>query len=52
MRSSNDGLVDYSAFCNPHSAFKWRSRWDLRPHSSRRQQVAFLFSYGSDEMEN
>ena len=25
----------------------WRSRWDLHPHSSRRQRVAFLFSYGS-----
>ena len=26
---------------------KWRSRWDLHPHSSRRQRVAFLFSYRS-----
>ena len=26
---------------------KWRSRWDLHPHSSRRQRVAFLFSYES-----
>ena len=25
----------------------WRPRWDLHPHSSRRQRVAFLFSYGS-----
>ena len=25
----------------------WRSRWDLHPHSSRRQRVAFLFSYES-----
>ena len=23
----------------------WRPRWDLHPHSSRRQRVAFLFSY-------
>ena len=26
----------------------WRSRWDLHPHSSRRQRVAFLFSYESE----
>src|SRR4051794_37731064 len=26
---------------------EWRSRWDLHPHSSRRQRVAFLFSYES-----
>ncbi len=26
----------------------WRSRPDLHRHSSRRQRVAFLFSYGSD----
>ena len=25
----------------------WRSRWDLHPHSTRRQRVAFLFSYES-----
>jgi hypothetical protein len=24
---------------------EWRPRWDLHPHSSRRQRVAFLFSY-------
>lgn len=27
---------------------KWRSRWDLHPHSSRRQRAAFLFSYESE----
>ena len=26
----------------------WRSRWDLHPHSSRRQRVAFQFSYESE----
>src|SRR5580704_18775153 len=26
---------------------KWRFRWDLHPHSARRQRVAFLFSYRS-----
>jgi hypothetical protein len=26
----------------------WRPRWDLHPHSSRRQRVAFLFSYESE----
>src|SRR5271154_435178 len=26
----------------------WRSRWDLHPHSSRRQRAAFLFSYESE----
>ena len=25
----------------------WRPRWDSHPHSSRRQRVAFLFSYES-----
>jgi hypothetical protein len=35
---------------NRNSKMKWRSRWDLHPHSSRRQRVAFLFSYGSDKM--
>jgi hypothetical protein len=28
--------------------WNWRSRWDLHPHSSRRQRVAFLFSYESE----
>src|SRR5688572_21576664 len=25
----------------------WRPRWDLHPHLTRRQRVAFLFSYES-----
>src|SRR6266702_8464466 len=34
-----------------HSTLGWRSRWDLHPHSSRRQRVAFLFSYESPQNE-
>src|SRR5437016_10909777 len=32
----------------PRLRRRWRSRWDLHPHSSRRQRVAFLFSYESE----
>ena len=32
------------------SICNWRTRWDLHPHSSRRQRVAFLFSYESKGM--
>ena len=38
IRASSSWLLQF---------LKWRSRWDLHPHSSRRQRVAFLFSYGS-----
>ena len=31
---------------------EWRSRWDLHPQSSRRQRVAFLFSYESVMVES
>ena len=42
--------LNHSALCNLHSTLEWRSRWDLHPQSSRRQRVAFLFSYGSGEL--
>src|SRR5436309_2591375 len=38
--------------CYFDTTWQWRSRQDLHPHSSRRQRVAFLFSYESKVLES